>query len=106
MPEDLTTDLECLHKADPKTYLAINFFSKGLEGFDITENPNKLVKGDIIQGYIQRACVSRGWILWQLQTDKKSIVAIRHDKKTYRVKSDGSMVSTMLSCYLFALEVA
>jgi hypothetical protein len=64
MPEDLTSNLAKLQdpeKGDPETYQAINFFSKGLEGFDISENPNRLVRDDIIQGCIQRACEKHGW---------------------------------------------
>ena len=55
-----------LLEVDPETMTAINFYSKGLQGFDIDTNPNKLVKEDIIQGCIQRAIAEKGWSYQQI----------------------------------------
>jgi hypothetical protein len=77
--------LEELREVDPETMTAINFYSKGLQGFDIDTNPNKLVKEDIIQGCIQRATTARPdhWIISQWMSQDKWRATIRRGPRGY-----------------------
>ncbi len=74
-----------LLEVDPETMTAINFYSKGLQGFDIDTNPNKLVKEDIIQGCIQRAIAARPdhWIISQWMSQDKWQAMIRRGPRGY-----------------------
>ena len=111
---DATTPalLEELREVDPETMTAINFYSKGLQGFDIDTNPNRLVKEDIIQGCIQRAIAAHPdhWILSMWTYPAGWQVMIRRGHKGYtdpeymHIGEDDTPAAALLAAYIEAVR--